>query len=234
MENALKELIGISQFYGKNKDFTIASGGNTSVKDEKTMYVKASGYELAKIGKEGYVAMDRLMLDKLKTRSYSENNEEREAQVKSDLLKSRIFPELNQRPSVEASVHHAMKYKFIIHMHPTVVNAVTCAKNAEKIINELFGDEAVFIPYITPGYILYKEIENQNDIYFKSHGKYPQVFFLQNHGVFVGAETTEEINEKYDWILNAIKSKISNEIEDKILPVDGKFSEIIPAIRAAL
>ena len=234
MENALKELIRISQFYGKNKDFTIASGGNTSVKDEKTMYVKASGYELAKIGKEGYVAMDRQMLDKLKTRSYSENNEEREAQVKSDLLKSRIFPELNQRPSVEASVHHAMKYKFIIHMHPTVVNAVTCAKNAEKTINELYGDEAVFIPYITPGYILYKEIENQNDIYFKSHGKYPQVFFLQNHGVFVGAETTEEINEKYDWIINAIKSKISNELEDKILPVDGKFSEIIPAIRAAL
>ncbi|MCK5369892.1 MAG: SDR family NAD(P)-dependent oxidoreductase, partial [Cyclobacteriaceae bacterium] len=234
MENELKELIGISQFYGKNKDFTIASGGNTSVKDEKTMYVKASGYELAKIGKEGYVAMDRQMLDKLKTRSYSENNEEREAQVKSDLLKSRIFPELNQRPSVEASVHHAMKYKFIIHMHPTVVNAVTCAKNAEKTINELYGDEAVFIPYITPGYILYKEIENQNDIYFKSHGKYPQVFFLQNHGVFVGAETTEEINEKYDWIINAIKSKISNEIEDKILPVDEKFSEIIPAIRAAL
>ena len=151
MENAIKELIRISQFYGKNKDFTIASGGNTSVKDEKTMYVKASGYELAKIGKEGYVAMDRQMLDKLKTRSYSENNKEREAQVKSDLLKSRIFPELNQRPSVEASVHHAMKYKFIIHMHPTVVNAVTCAKNAEKTINELYGDEAVFVPLTSRG-----------------------------------------------------------------------------------
>ncbi|MCK5101815.1 MAG: class II aldolase/adducin family protein, partial [Cyclobacteriaceae bacterium] len=108
MKKALKELIDISQFYGKNKDFTIASGGNTSVKNDEVMYVKASGFELGKIGEEGYVAMDRQLLDNLKTRSYSENEEEREAEVKSDLLKSRIFPELNQRPSVEASVHHAI------------------------------------------------------------------------------------------------------------------------------
>ena len=187
MKKALKELIGISQFYGKNKDFTIASGGNTSVKNDEVMYVKASGFELGKIGEEGYVAMDRQLLDKLKTRSYSENEEEREAEVKSDLLKSRIFPELNQRPSVEASVHHAIRYKFVIHMHPTLVNAVTCAKNAQESIEELYGDEAVFVPYITPGYILYKEIERLNEQYLKAHGKYPQVFFFQYHGVFVGA-----------------------------------------------
>jgi rhamnose utilization protein RhaD (predicted bifunctional aldolase and dehydrogenase)/NAD(P)-dependent dehydrogenase (short-subunit alcohol dehydrogenase family) len=234
MEQALKELIEISQYYGKNKDFTIASGGNTSVKNEEMMYVKASGFELGKIGKEGYVAMDRILLDRLKTQTYSKIDAERESQVKSDLLKSRIYPELNQRPSVEASVHHAIRYKFVIHMHPTIVNAVTCAKNAQKTIENLFGDQVVFVPYITPGYILYKEIEDQNDLYFAKHGKYPQVFFLQNHGVFVGAETSNEIKEKYEWIINAIKAKISNEMEVCPLPVDDRFTEIIPAIRAAL
>jgi len=198
------------------------------------MYVKASGFELGKIGKEGYVAMDRILLDRLKTQTYSKIDAERESQVKSDLLKSRIYPELNQRPSVEASVHHAIRYKFVIHMHPTIVNAVTCAKNAQKTIENLFGDQVVFVPYITPGYILYKEIEDQNDLYFAKHGKYPQVFFLQNHGVFVGAETSNEIKEKYEWIINAIKAKISNEMEVCPLPVDDRFTEIIPAIRAAL
>lgn len=234
MEQALKELIEISQYYGKNKDFTIASGGNTSVKNEEMMYVKASGFELGKIGKEGYVAMDRILLDRLKTQTYSKIDAERESQVKSDLLKSRIHPELNQRPSVEASVHHAIRYKFVIHMHPTIVNAVTCAKNAQKTIENLFGDQVVFVSYITPGYILYKEIEDQNDLYFAKHGKYPQVFFLQNHGVFVGAETAAEIKEKYDWIINAIKGNISNELKISPLPVDDRFTEIIPAIRAAL
>jgi len=234
MEQALKELIEISQYYGKNKDFTIASGGNTSVKNEEMMYVKASGFELGKIGKEGYVAMDRILLDRLKTQTYSTIDAERESQVKSDLLKSRIFPERNQRPSVEASVHHAIRCKFVIHMHPTIVNAVTCAKNAQKTIENLFGDQVVFVPYITPGYILYKEIEDQNDLYFAKHGKYPQVFFLQNHGVFVGAETTAEIKEKYEWIINAIKAKISNAMGVCPLPVDDRFIKIIPAIRAAL
>ena len=119
-------------------------------------------------------------------------------------------------------------------MHPTLVNAVTCAKNAQKSIEELYGDEAVFVPYITPGYILYKEIERLNEQYLKAHGKYPQVFFLQNHGIFVGAETTEEINEKYDWIIGKIKGMISNEMEIESFPVEDKATEIIPAIRAAL
>jgi len=164
MQKALYELIEISRFYGKNKDFTIASGGNTSVKTDALMYVKASGFELGKIGEEGYVALDRRMLEGLKTKSYSNNPDEREAQVKSDLLKSRIYPERNQRPSVEASVHHAIRYKFVIHMHPTMVNAVTCSKNAQLVIAEMYGDQAVFVPYITPGYILYKEIERLNDV----------------------------------------------------------------------
>ena len=70
MKDALKELIKISQFYGNDKDFTIASGGNTSVKNEEVMYVKASGFELGKIGEEGYVALDRRMLENLKTKNY--------------------------------------------------------------------------------------------------------------------------------------------------------------------
>lgn len=234
MKEALKELIEISQFYGNDKDFTIASGGNTSVKDDKVMYVKASGFELSKIGEEGYVALDRQMLDQLKTKTYSQDPDEREAEVKSDLLKSRIFPGQNQRPSVEASVHHAIRFKFVIHLHPTLVNAVTCSKSAKSTIGELFGDEVVFIPYITPGYILYQEIEKQNDAYFKQHNKYPQIFFLQNHGVFVGAETTDEIREKYQAINDAIKSRINNELQNDELPLDDSFSDILPAIRAAL
>ncbi len=234
MKEALKDLIAISQEYGRNKELTIASGGNTSVKNNEVMHVKASGFELGKIGEEGYVAMDRILLDKLKIKKYSEIDAEREAEVKSDLLKSRLHPELNQRPSVEASVHHAVKYKFVVHMHPTIVNAVTCAKKAQKSIEDLFGNEVVFVPYITPGYILYKEIENLNDKYHAIHGKYPQVFFLQNHGLFVGAETTEEVREIYDSIIGKIREKIANDIKVEELPLHESFTEIVPAIRAAL
>lgn len=233
MKEALRQLIEISREYGNNKDFTIASGGNTSVKNEEVMYVKASGFELGKIGEEGYVALDRKMLEHLKTRTYSTNAAEREEQVKTDLLKSRLFPGQNRRPSVEASVHHAIRYKFVIHMHPTLVNAVTCSKTAESTLRELFDDSIVFIPYITPGYILYREIENQNERYFAVHGKYPQIFFLQNHGVFVGAETTDEVRAIYTSIIDRIKSKIANEMIEDALPLNEAFVKILPAVRAA-
>jgi len=234
MKEALKELIEISQFYGNNKDFTIASGGNTSVKNDELMYVKASGFELGKIHEEGYVALDRHMLERLKTKKYSEDSDVREAEVKSDLLKSRLNPEKNMRPSVEASVHHAIKYKFVIHMHPTLVNAVTCSKNAEAVIHELFGDEVVYIPYITPGYILYKEVENQSQAYYEQKGRYPQIFFLQNHGVFVSAETTREVREKYDWVIKSIKSKINNDFQISDEPLRDILIDILPGIRAGL
>jgi rhamnose utilization protein RhaD (predicted bifunctional aldolase and dehydrogenase)/NAD(P)-dependent dehydrogenase (short-subunit alcohol dehydrogenase family) len=230
----LDELITISKLYGNNKDYTIASGGNTSVKNDEVMYVKASGYELGKIGEEGYVALDRGMLDRLKAKNYSENPQEREEQVKSDLLKSRLFPELNQRPSVEASVHHAIRFAYVVHMHPTYANAVLCSNKAQQTTNELFGDEVVFIPNIEPGLILYREIERQNEDYFSKKGRYPQVFFLQNHGVFVGAETTAEIRQKYDWIIETIRAEICNDIENVRLPANEQCVSLLPAVRSAL
>ena len=47
MKPEIKELIEISKFYGSNKDFVIAGGGNTSFKDDETIWIKASGQALA-------------------------------------------------------------------------------------------------------------------------------------------------------------------------------------------
>jgi len=51
--SVLQQLIEISQFYGRQKDFVVAGGGNTSFKDENHLYIKASGHSLATIGEEG-------------------------------------------------------------------------------------------------------------------------------------------------------------------------------------
>ena len=43
MKPEIKELIEISKYYGSNKDYVIAGGGNTSFKDDETIWIKASG-----------------------------------------------------------------------------------------------------------------------------------------------------------------------------------------------
>ena len=53
MKPEIQQLIEISQFYGKQKAFVIAGGGNTSYKDENHLYIKASGMLLLPSTKMG-------------------------------------------------------------------------------------------------------------------------------------------------------------------------------------
>ena len=155
MKPEIQELIEISQFYGKQKDFVIAGGGNTSYKDENHIYIKASGHSLATIGEDGFAQLDRKGLQLIAGKTYSEDVMERENQIKNDLLNSRVHPEKGQRPSVETSLHDLIAFPFVVHTHSTKVNGLMCSANAERLTTTLFGDTVVYVPYVDPGYILF-------------------------------------------------------------------------------
>ena len=127
MKPEIQELIEISQFYGKRKDFVIAGGGNTSYKDENHIYIKASGHSLATIGEDGFAQLDRKGLQLIAGKTYSEDVMERENQIKNDLLNSRVHPEKGQRPSVETSLHDLIAFPFVVHTHSTKVNGLMCS-----------------------------------------------------------------------------------------------------------
>ena len=165
MKPEIQELIEISQFYGKKKDFVIAGGGNTSYKDENHIYIKASGHSLGTIGEEGFAQLDRKALQLIGTKTYSDDVMERENQIKDDLLNARVHPEKGQRPSVETSMHDLIAFRFVVHTHSTKVNGLMCSQNAERLTTALFGDEVVYVPYVDPGYILYKEVETRINAY---------------------------------------------------------------------
>jgi rhamnose utilization protein RhaD (predicted bifunctional aldolase and dehydrogenase)/NAD(P)-dependent dehydrogenase (short-subunit alcohol dehydrogenase family) len=230
----IQQLIEISQFYGKNPDFVIAGGGNTSYKDEKTLWVKASGTTLAEITEGGFAVLDREKLKKIAVNKYSDQSDERENQIKTDLFRASIYPEKNLRPSVETSMHEIINYKFVVHTHPTQVNALMCSQNAEKLTSGLFGNEVVYVPYTDPGYVLFKQVEKDLTAFRKNFGKEPKIIFLQNHGIFVAADTIEEIKKLYAEVISKLEAKIKTKPEIKALPVDASISEIVPAIRALL
>jgi len=232
--SALQELIGISQFYGKQKDFVIAGGGNTSYKDENYLYIKASGHSLATIGEDGFAQLDRKVLQRISGKTYSEEVMERENQIKNDLLNARVYPEKGQRPSVETSLHNLLAFRFVVHTHNTKVNGLMCGIDAEKRTAELFGDEVVFVPYTDPGYVLYKEVEVRIDAYRSRVGAEPKIILLQNHGVFVAADTTAEIHELYDKIIAKLNAAIGQIASAVSLPVDPVAVKIVPAIRMML
>ena len=199
----IEQLIEVSRRYGADSRFVIAGGGNTSFKTADRLWVKASGHALATIGEDGFAVLDRAKLNPMGTKAYSADTAEREAQVKDDLAAACITKD--RRPSVETSMHNAISYAFVVHLHPTAVNALMCSVQAEAKCKELFPD-ALYIPYCDPGYTLFKKVYDEIQAYKAARGSEPQVIFLQNHGIFVAADTVAEIDKIYDSIMSALES----------------------------
>ena len=184
----LEAIIDISRKYGSDPRYVIAGGGNTSCKDADRLWVKASGHALATITEDGFAVLDRAKLNPMGEKAYSKDVAEREEQVKNDLAAACITKD--RRPSVETSLHNCMNWTFVVHTHPTSVNALMCSADAEKKCAELFPD-ALYIAYTDPGYTLFKKVYDRIQAYKSSNGVEPKVIFLQNHGIFVGADSVE-------------------------------------------
>jgi len=233
MDKYLEDLIEISRFYGNDKEFAIAGGGNTSVKDKDTLWVKASGTQLATLDEDGLAVLSRDRLKVISTSSYSSDPDQREQEVKNDLIRAMLDPG-GKRPSVETSLHDLISYRFVVHLHSTVSNALLCAQNSESLVHEFFDDKVLYIPYTDPGYILFKRIENEISDYRQKFTYDPQIIFLANHGVFVSADTTGEVKRIYSDILELIGKRLPAKVDTSELPPDDRIYQVLPAIRMML
>lgn len=234
MNSAIAELTEISRFYGTKKNYVIAGGGNTSWKDEHHLYIKASGVALATITEQGFCILDRKKLDQIPSMNLSADSSEREEQVKNALLNSRVNPESGLRPSVETSLHNLFEYSFVVHTHPTLVNALMCSRDAEVRTFELFGNRVLYVPYSDPGFVLFTIIRDKILEYRQREGRDPQVVFIQNHGVFVAANSVDEIMGIYSGIESKILSGIDKMPETGELPLSDRLMEALPAVRMIL
>lgn len=226
----IEDLIAISRKFGQDSRFVIAGGGNTSYKDENRLWVKASGHALATITEDGFAVLDRTLLNEMGEKAYNEDTAIREEQVKNDLAVACVTKD--RRPSVETSLHNCMGFAFVVHLHPTLVNGLMCSANAEAVCGEIFP-EALYIEYTDPGYTLFKKVYDRINAYKAANGKEPQVIFLQNHGIFVGGDTTAEIEGIYSEILGKLEAKVAA-LPEGGSEVSPAVTDVIPAIRQML
>ena len=64
----------------------IRDSGNTSVKDDTTLYVKGSGTQLATIKAEEFVEMSRTRLNEIMKTDYPEDDVKRESLYLADVI----------------------------------------------------------------------------------------------------------------------------------------------------
>ncbi len=216
----LETLVALSNRYGKNPAYVLAGGGNTSVKDGDYMYVKASGTRLSTITEEGFVLVRRSALLSTMQKAYPDSDQEREASFLADVQASRLIPGETRRPSVESLLHALFPQRYVLHIHPAKLNGLTCSVFGERAARTLFGESVIWIPLCRPGYILGNLCSRAMADFKSKNGRDADVILLQNHGIFVAADTVEALDTLFDRVYGSIAAK-STYIPD--------FSEAIPS-----
>ena len=224
----LKALAAMSNKYGSDPAYVLAGGGNTSFKSDKNLWVKGSGTSLATIRPEDFVVLEREKLDQMWNAAYPEEEKAREAAVLADMMAARVEGE-NRRPSVETLLHNLFPQKYILHVHPTTVNGITCSTEGKAAMERLFPD-AVWVDACKPGYILALECKNMMDAYKAAHGKDVDLLFLQNHGIFFAADTAEEVGELAEKTMAVIAGAIKRWPDEEALDVDPELAGKLGAL----
>ena len=156
----LNDLVALSRRFGEDPEFTRGGGGNSSVKADGILYIKPSGTSLAALTAESVIALDvrplMELLDSVPERPVAGGTDE----VMRVALDARVGERDDRRPSVECLFHALLPERFVLHTHPTTVNAVTCAKGGAEITERLFGPSVLWVPYTDPGLPLARVIRD--------------------------------------------------------------------------
>ncbi len=233
---SLSTITALSRKYGSDPDYVLAGGGNTSFKDERNLYIKPSGVTLAAISEDNFVKLDRSLLRKVFELDPPEDSSLREVMVKK-IMDNSVCPGESGRPSVESPLHESLEFSYIVHLHPTLVNGLTCGKDGKEKCAELFP-EALWIDYVDPGFTLSVKVREDIDKYVAAKGRQPRVIILENHGVFFAANTEAEIEELISGLIGKLKARyadagVSTELETGELDRAAAL-ELAPKLRSWL
>jgi len=233
----LTKLVEMSNKHGRDPELVLAGGGNTSCKEAGLLYVKCSGTSLGTITEDGFVAMDRSKLTALMEKEYPADDAAREAAFLKDVMDARCDEDLSKRPSVEALLHGLFPQKYVLHIHPALVNGLTCSKGGEALAKEILGEEMLWIPICRPGYILGKICDKAMAEYRQTKGREVQVVLLQNHGIFIGGDTTEAIDGLLAEVLEKLEAYVQaaghEKQEELLTKVTGRKAAFLPLREAA-
>ncbi len=218
----ISKLVEMSNKYGKDSAMVLAGGGNTSWKNNELMFIKGSGTQLATIQADGFVGMQRSKINAIFEKQYPAADMEREAAVLKDMMNARLLGNGGKRPSVEAALHHLMKYSYVLHLHPALVNGLTCGKTGKETADRLFGDSYTWIPVCKPGYTLSMKCREALGS-FKTKFQYDcRLIILQNHGIFFAADTLEEMDTLVMDTVSTITKEIKTAYDFSDIPYDSK------------
>ncbi len=165
----LTALAALSARIGADIELVQAAGGNTSIKIDDVLWVKASGMWLADAERKPiFVSVD---LPAVRAAMAAGN----------DKIPAGASGPTGLRPSIETSLHAFMPHRVVLHVH--AVNTIAWAARADappELEKRLAGLAWTWLPYCRPGLPLTLAVAAA------TAGRRPDVLVLGNHGLVVG------------------------------------------------
>jgi rhamnose utilization protein RhaD (predicted bifunctional aldolase and dehydrogenase)/NAD(P)-dependent dehydrogenase (short-subunit alcohol dehydrogenase family) len=190
-----------SRLIGSDPTLVLHGGGNTSVKSHDTdkfgdgrdiIWVKASGFDLAAMGQEGFTALDLSKL--LKLANLEELSDE-------DMVNEVLCARLDAgaaAASVEAIVHGLIPFKYIDHSHADAILTISNSPNGKERFENIFGERVLILPYDKPGFDL--ALQFRNAMENTDLSKYEAVI-LENHGIFT---FSDDARQSYEMMIKIV------------------------------
>lgn len=201
----VEELVQVANAFGADPEYSRAGGGNASVKVDGVLRIKPSGVPLATLRADDLVGLRN---DVLLAALHSDEPVEGDP-VQAAAAKALVDAPGGRRPSVEILFHALIPDALVLHTHPLVANALTCNTDAAALTAQLFGDEAVFVPYTDPGVPLARAVEEVREAYTARTGRpAPGITLLGNHGIIVSGNSAAELTERADRLTATIAAAI--------------------------
>src|SRR5437870_2516251 len=195
----LDALVYRSNLLASDRAIVNFGGGNTSVKtreadhtgrETNVLWVKGSGSDLATIVPGGFTG---LRLDEII--SLLERDAMTDEEMVAYLARCQLDPSM-PRPSIETLLHAFVPHAHVDHTHPDSIGALVGTLDGERLAEECFGSDAVWIPYLRPGFALSKLVA-------EAVAEHPEakVVLLAKHGLVTWGDTARE---SYAATLDAI------------------------------
>jgi rhamnose utilization protein RhaD (predicted bifunctional aldolase and dehydrogenase) len=176
----LPELLALSERIGRDPSLVQGPGGNTSLKHDGILTIKASGTWLSQARERPIMVPVRLgpLLAAM----------ERDDPA-TETCESFVVSEDNAaglRPSIETTLHAALPHRVVLHVHCVETIAWAARKDAATALaGKLEGFDWAFVPYSRPGRPLTRGVR-------AALRPGVSVLVLGNHGLVVGGDTPHE------------------------------------------
>jgi rhamnulose-1-phosphate aldolase/alcohol dehydrogenase len=231
-----------SNLLGADRAVANFGGGNTSTKAKErdhagrevdALWVKGSGTDLATIRAEQFTG---LKLDEILP--LEERNEMSDEEMVSYLAACQLRPDM-PRGSIETLLHAFVPHPHVDHTHPDAINMICCAEGGEDLAAECFGEEAVRIPYIRPGFTLSKQVGEA-----VRNNPNARFILLAKHGLVTWGETHEEsyertieaINRAAEFVASRAGEPFGGRSVEPLSPErrETLLAEVLPTLRGEL